>query len=78
MQTFSAFNNGNKYVLLVIDVFSRYVWTSCLKSKSPKDVVESLASILNKYSRMPKFVQHDKGKEFLGKAMKKISGRPRN
>ena len=34
MQAFSFFNKGFKYILTVIDVFSKYAWAVPIKDKS--------------------------------------------
>ena len=34
MESFAAENNGFKYILCIIDVFSKYVWCVPLKSKT--------------------------------------------
>ena len=35
-------NNGIKYLLFVIDIFSKYLWVKPLKNKTAKDVVKAL------------------------------------
>ena len=41
-------NNGIKYLLFVIDVFSKYLWVDPLKNKTAKDVDKALNNMLNK------------------------------
>jgi len=45
MQAFSKYNNGVKYLLTVIDVFSKYGWMKPLKSKSGLEVANALEKI---------------------------------
>ena len=45
MQAFSKFNNGVKYLLTVIDVFSRYGWMVPLKTKTGLEVANALKKI---------------------------------
>src|SRR5277367_5421641 len=45
MQAYAADNDGYKYILTVIDMFSRYAWAVAIKSKSPKDVKPAFESI---------------------------------
>ena len=45
MQSFSKFNNGIKYLLMGIDVFSKYGWIVSLKSKTGVDVANALSKI---------------------------------
>ena len=39
MQAFSNNNNGIKYLLTVIDIFSKFVWIVSLKRKTGQEVV---------------------------------------
>ena len=41
MQAFSSFNNGFKYILTVIDVFSKYAWAVPIKGKSAVTVTKA-------------------------------------
>ena len=61
---FPAQNKRYKYILVVIDVFTRYMWTRPLKSKSPTEVAKSLESIFREYK--PNRIQSDEGREFGG------------
>ena len=45
MQAFSKFNRGIKYLLTVIDVFSKYGWLVPLKDKTGKSVASALKTI---------------------------------
>ena len=47
MQKFSKWNKGIKYLLMVIDVFSKYGWIKPLKDKR----TESLSKAFNQYSK---------------------------
>ena len=60
MSSYADKNNGVKYVLLVIDIFSKYIWLRPLYSKTGREVQEAFASI----KRTPKLLRTDKGKEF--------------
>jgi len=52
MQAFSKYNNGVKYLLTVIDVFSKYGWMKPLKSKTGLEVANALKRILKRESRI--------------------------
>ena len=41
MVKFVDWNSGNKYILLVIDVFSKYVWLRAIKNKTGNSVAEA-------------------------------------
>ncbi len=66
MQPYSRENKGFRYLLIVIDIFSKYAWGVPVKSKSGPDVTEAMKSIL-KQGRVPKNLHVDQGKEFYNK-----------
>ena len=62
MQAFSKFNRGVKYLLAVIDAFSKYSWLIPLKEKTGKSVASALKTIYKE--RKPEKMWVNKGKEF--------------
>ena len=52
------------YLLVVIDVFSKYVWVREMKSKTARSLLEAFDSILSE-GRKPEKLRTDKGTEFL-------------
>lgn len=56
-------NNGYRFILTVIDVFSRFAWARPLKSKRGEEVSAAFQDIFQE-GRIPKRVQTDQGKEF--------------
>ena len=70
MQAFSKFNHGIKYLLAVIDVFSKYGWLIPLKDKTGKSVASALKTIFKE--RKPEKMWVDKGKEFYNKDVKDL------
>ena len=69
MQKFAEFNKGFKYILTVIDCFSRYAMAYPLKSKKPEEVIEGLSKGFKSYG-IPLKVFSDNGTEFLAKSVK--------
>lgn len=69
MNNISTHNDGYKYLLTVIDCFSKYAWAVPVKNKTSKSIVAAFEQIFNSKSpdrfRQPKKIQTDKGKEFL-------------
>lgn len=57
-------NKGYKYILVVIDIFSKYLWTESLKDKSGNSVTSAFESILKRVDQTPKNLQTDNGKEY--------------
>src|SRR5271167_1473690 len=70
MQDKSKSNEGYKYILTVIDIFSRYAWAEPLKTKSPQHVMPALKRIFEQGRKPMKKVQSDQGLEFESKVMK--------
>ena len=54
-----------KYVLSLLDVFSRFRWLSPLPSKHSKEVKKELEKIFDQHG-IPQTIQSDRGKEFYG------------
>lgn len=71
MQNLKRQNANHKYVLTVIDVFSKYAWAVPIKTKSANDVKVAFEKVLQT-GRKPKYVQSDKGKEFLNKTFQSL------
>ena len=70
MQAFSKLNRGMKYLLAVIDVFSKYGWLVPLKDKTGKSVAMALKTIFKE--SQPEKMWVDKGKEFYNKDVKEL------
>ena len=61
-------NDDHTFVLVVIDVLSKYVFAEPMKNKSAESVTEAFRAILNRSNgRIPITLQSDKGKEFVNK-----------
>lgn len=65
-------NNGNKYILAVIDCFSKFAWVEPVKLKSAQDVTKAMQKIINLSGRVPHNIQTDNGKEFYNAIFKKL------
>ena len=57
-------NKGYRYVLVVIDNFSKFGWTVPLKNKNAQTIKDSLENILLSSKRKPSLIETDRGKEF--------------
>ena len=53
MQLISKFNKGFKFLLCVIDVYSKYAWVVPLKDKKGVSIVNAFQVILKKSNRKP-------------------------
>ena len=66
MQSMQKFNNGYRYLLVCIDVFSKYAWVIPLKNKTGPSLVDALKKILSS-GRKPQKIFTDQGTEFLNR-----------
>jgi hypothetical protein len=69
MQEWNYQNKGFRYMLNVIDVFSKYAWSIPLKDKKGTTVEQAFRRIVEQSDRIPKHIWVDKGKEFYNKNM---------
>ena len=69
MQSLAEYNNGIKYILTLIDVFSKKAFAYPLKNKGSFEVVGALTKFFNQHF-VPEKLQTDAGKEFLNAQVK--------
>ena len=62
----------DRYALIIIDTFSRKLWTKTLANKTSKHVAETLQDIL-RANKHPKVITSDNGSEFLGDVSKLLA-----
>lgn len=71
-------NGGHRYILTVIDIFSKFAWAVPVKNKDGKSVRDAFKSVLESADpRKPERLQTDKGKEFFNReftALMKLNG----
>ena len=70
LSNLSHLNDKYKFVLTVIDVFSKYAYAIPLKNKSAESIVNAFKLIISN-GRTPKKLQTDAGNEFINKSLKK-------
>ena len=71
MQQFSKWNKGYGYILMVLDLFSKYGWIIPLKDKKGETVAGAFKTIF-KEGRKPQYLWTDKGKEYYNRQMKDL------
>ena len=64
-------NDGYRYILVVIDVFSRYAWARALRQKTGPETAAALRSIIRTGVKCQKFWS-DRGKEFENAQVRKL------
>lgn len=62
-------NDDNKYLLCVIDVFSRFGFVQPIENKTPEKIIEAFDIILA-HGRIPNKLRSDKAKDFTSKKFK--------
>lgn len=67
MIPYASKNQNFKYILTVIDVFSKFAWAFPIKNKTGIEVTKAMENIFKKDHRIPKNMQTDLGKEFYNK-----------
>ena len=70
MQLISKFNKGFRFLLWVIDIFSKYAWVFPLKDKKGISIVDALQKILDDSNRKPNKIWVDKGTELYNSSFK--------
>jgi Integrase core domain len=63
-ESLASYNDGFKYILVVIDVFSKFAFTVPMRSKNSSEVLSAFEKIFNSDVRPPLRLQTDKGREF--------------
>ena len=71
MQSMQKFNDGYCYLLVCIDVFSKYAWVVPLKNKKGPSLVEAFKIILASGCKLEKIIT-DQGTQFFNKHFKAL------
>ena len=67
IQELAPFNDNIRYLLAVIDTFTRFAWVKLLKDKKGETVLEAFKSILQSAKECPRIIVCDRGTEFFNK-----------
>ena len=71
MQLISKFNKNVRFLLCVIDIFSKYASVVPLKDKKGVSIVDAFQTILKQSNKKPNKIWADKGSEFYNNSFKK-------
>ena len=71
MQLINKFNKGFRFLLRVIDIFSKYAWVVLLKDKKGVSIVDAFEKILKESDRKPNKIWLDKESKFYINSFKK-------
>ena len=58
-------NDGINYVVVVIDIFSKYVWTVPIERKTPEEIINAFDIIFSKTREKPAYLASDRGREYV-------------
>lgn len=64
MKSLERYNSRTRYLLVVMDVYSRYVWVKKLQNKNAHHVGNKFKEIINEENALPDVIHSDKGGEF--------------
>ena len=70
MQLISKFNRGFRFLLCVIDIYSKYAWVIPLRDEKGIAITHAFQKILKESNRKPNKIWVDKGSKFYNKSMK--------
>ena len=70
-QSLSRKNKGIKYLLCVIDLYSKYAFAIPLKDKKGISILNAFHKIIKQYNRKPNQIWIDQGREFYNNIFKK-------
>ena len=70
MQVISKFNRGFRFLLSVMDIYTKYVWVVSLKDEKGITITKAFQEVLDKSGRKPNKIGVDKGSEFYNRSIK--------
>ena len=65
-------NRGCRYILVIIDNFSKFGWTVPTKNKNAQTIEDSLENIVIRSKRKPNSIETDHGIKFYSKIFQKF------
>ncbi|KAL3091975.1 hypothetical protein niasHS_005925 [Heterodera schachtii] len=71
-QALSRHNSSNRYLMVVIDVLSKRIFVTPLRTKKSEDMVEGFKRVFSTMPMKPHRIFSDKGTEFRNQQLKKL------
>ena len=65
MQLLSKLNKGFRFLLCVIDIYSKYAWVIPFKDKKGVSIVNAFQKVFKKSNRKPNKIWVDRGSEMV-------------
>ena len=72
MQLISKFNKRFRFLLCVINIYSKYAWAIPLKDKKGIIITNAFQNILEKLNCKPNKIWIEKGSKFYNRSMKSL------
>lgn len=72
MAAISNNNNGVKFLLVLIDIFTKRLWVYPLQNKNARTVTQAMQRWLNSLDVIPKKIMTDKGTEFTNRSVQQL------
>ena len=69
---FASNNSGHKYIVLTIDVFSRFCRAEAIKNKGSKEMVRAFEAIFDRTEKLPRFCRSDRGTEYSNRELQAL------
>ena len=69
MQLISKFHKGFRFLLCVIDIYSKYTWAIPLKDEKGITITNAFQKILDEPNRKPNKIWVDKGSKFYNRSI---------
>ena len=70
MQLISKFNKGIRFLLCIIDIYSKYAWVILLKDEKGVTNTNAFQKFLDELKRKPNKIWINKGSEFYNRSIK--------
>ncbi len=65
-------NDGHAFILVAIDVFSKFIWATAIKRKESKQCAEVFDEMIKKQKLRATLIYSDAGKEFIGSPFQEV------
>ena len=72
LSSIAPYNDNIKFLLFMIDIYSRYLFIEPLPNKKGLTVATAINSIIRKNNRLPGLIITDKGSEFISKEVQEL------
>ena len=65
-------NRGYRFILVVVDIFSKFGWTIPSKNKYAQSITDAFSQIVKSSKRKPNLLETDDGKEYVNKIFNEL------